>query len=203
MSNSRFDFDGAIAREAAECSALFDEDVELALWNLRPTYAEFRVSRIDGITPAHKVVVSYYDRQAYIPPSKRIPWKSLTVCDLDVRVRYGQVGNIANVSYFVMDEGASREELEKHVSDPGQLVSPGGTVSLVGSLELAYRLGGYGEHWDRENYDLDTVRNARSLSIEAAGASSDIRAKSMAASHAAALSDRPGQDAESHKKRHQ
>lgn len=203
MSNSKLDFDGAVAKEAAEYAALFDEDIEFTLWNLRPTYTEFRVSRINGITPAHKIVVSYYDRQAYIPLSNRIPWKSLIICDLDVHVRYGQVGNIANISYFVMREGASREELEKRVSDPRQLISPGDTISLVESLELAYSIGGYGEHWDRENYDLDTVRNAKSISTEATGVSSDIHAKSMAAAHAATLSTRLDRAVESHKKHHQ
>lgn len=159
-------------------AALFEEDAKLTPYDYRPTYIEFRVMSVDGQEAQHRVLVSFYDTQAYIDPHKRDPWKTLKVIDLDVRVRYGQVGNYANKTLHVLNAGHSfaevvRRELraEDYPARPeaGLLVEHGAKLSLRAMLEEAYQLGGYGEYPDRKNSNGVTAEEARSIAVEAIG----------------------------------
>lgn len=165
-------------REKEEVAALFEEDVELSPHDFRPTFTEFRVMAVDGREAKHRVLVSFYDTQAYMDPRSRMPWKQLKVSDLDVRVRYGQVGNYANKVLHVLDPGHDLAEIaqggphaESQPARPeaGLLVERGAKLSLRAMLEEAYQLGGYGEHPDRKNSNGVTAEEARAIADQAIG----------------------------------
>lgn len=165
-------------RERAGVAALFEEDVELSPHDYRPTYIEFRVMAVNGQEAKHRVFVSFYNPQAYIDPHRRNPWKQLKVSDLDVRVRYGQVGNHANKALYVLDPGHDLSEIVQGVPrdmdhpvrpEACLIVEHGTKLSLRAMLEEAYQLGGYGEYPDRKNSNGVTVEEARSIAVEAIG----------------------------------
>lgn len=167
-----------IAAEKAKVASVFEEEVELTPYDMRRTYTDFRVTAVNGHRAEHRILVSLYDDQIYIDPKNRRPWRRLTVSDLDVRVRYGQVGNHANKVLRVMNEGRSvgeavPEELaalaRKDRPEAGLLVDAGTKLSLRFMLEEAYQLGGYGEFPDRKNSNGVTPEDARELADQAIG----------------------------------
>ena len=71
-----------IKAEADEVAAQLIEKVSLAAYEMRPTYWTFRVTEVDGRKPAHLVLVSYYDDQAYLPAHLRKEGDKLNVFDM-------------------------------------------------------------------------------------------------------------------------
>lgn len=135
----------AIEREMANVSALFEEDVELSLWNLGRE-ATYLVTSVDGVETSHRILVSYYYDQSFLSFSDRDPSYRLTVCDLDYDVRFGEVWNHANIEYRVLfDESATDKGLRYPKEN---YLMPGEKVSLRALLSQAYQMGGYG---DRHN----------------------------------------------------
>ena len=53
--------ENVIEEEAEEVAGQFEEEVSLSLYDLRHTYCEFTVSKVDGCTPSHMLIVSFYD----------------------------------------------------------------------------------------------------------------------------------------------
>lgn len=167
-----------IEKEKAKVAALFEEDVELTPYDFRPSFTEFRVMAVNGQKAKHRVTVSFYDDQIYVTPKNRDPSCKLQVSDLDVRVRYGQVGNHANKVLRVLSPGHSLEEalpisasesLRPGRPESGLYVEGGTKLSLRAMLEEAYQLGGYGEHPDRRNSNGITAVEARAIAAEAIG----------------------------------
>lgn len=72
----------AIREEAEEVARQFEEEVSLSLYDLRHTFCEFVVSEIDGRTPSHMLIASFYDDEIYLPPSKRSGLNKLSVFDM-------------------------------------------------------------------------------------------------------------------------
>lgn len=195
-----------IEKERAEVAALFEEDVELSPHDFRPTFTEFRVMAVDGREAKHRVLVSFYDTQAYMDPHNRMPWKQLKVSDLDVRVRYGQVGNYANKVLRVLDpghdlaeivQGDPRAESQPARPEAGLLVERGAKLSLRAMLEEAYRLGGYGEYPDRKNFNGVTVEEARELADQAIGSGERLVASEAREGERAIWSFREGKGVDS------
>ena len=68
--------------EAAVLAGKLTEDVSLSAYDMRRTYWQFRVTEFEGKTPAHRILMSYYDDQIYIPPADRKPGKVFHVFDM-------------------------------------------------------------------------------------------------------------------------
>lgn len=71
-----------IKEEAAVLASMLIEDVSLSAYDMRRNYWQFRVTGFEGKTPAHRILMSYYDDQIYIPPADRKPGKVLHVFDM-------------------------------------------------------------------------------------------------------------------------
>ena len=71
-----------IKEEAAVLAGMLTEDVSLSAYDMRRTYWQFRIVTFEGKTPAHRILMSYYDDQIYIPPADRKPGKVLHVFDM-------------------------------------------------------------------------------------------------------------------------
>ena len=71
-----------IKEEAAVLAGKLVEDVSLSAYDMRRTYWQFRVKGFEGRGPAHRVLLSCYDDQIYIPPADRKPGKVLHVFDM-------------------------------------------------------------------------------------------------------------------------
>ena len=71
-----------IKEEAAVLASMLIEDVSLSAYDMRRNYWQFRVTGFEGKTPAHRILMSYYDNQIYIPPADRKPGKVLHVFDM-------------------------------------------------------------------------------------------------------------------------
>lgn len=152
-----------IARERAGIAKLFSEEIELELYDLT-SKATYRVSSVDGTPPKHKILVSYYDNEAYLSPENRSNTNRLTVMDLDYDVRYGQVVNHANISMRVQDTG---KEVMRY--DQSTVILSDTKVSLRDLLARAYQLGGYGERHNLLNSNGITEKRARMLAAEVIG----------------------------------
>ena len=72
-----------IKEEGAVLAGKLIEDVSLSAYDLHRNYWQFRVTEFEGKTPAHRILVSYYDDQIYIPPENRKPGNVLCVFDMD------------------------------------------------------------------------------------------------------------------------
>lgn len=155
--------DDMFASEKAEISRLFSEELELSLWNLS-SYAEYRVTSVDGVPAQHRIIVSCYNDEVYRSFRDRSGTDCLTVSDLDFKVRYGQVGNHANIVMRVLHPGMDAEG-----RDPDMFLAPDAMTSLRDLLIRAYQLGGYGAYHDRLNSNEITEEQARSVAVEAIG----------------------------------
>ena len=71
-----------IKEEAAVLAGKLIEDVSLSAYDMRRNYWQFRVTEFEGKTPTHRILMSYYDDQIYIPPADRKPGKVLHVFDM-------------------------------------------------------------------------------------------------------------------------
>ena len=71
-----------IKKEAAVLASMLIEDVSLSAYDMRRNYWQFRVTGFEGKTPAHRMLMSYYNDQIYIPPADRKPGKVLRVFDM-------------------------------------------------------------------------------------------------------------------------
>ena len=71
-----------IKEEAAVLASMLVEDVSLSAYDMRRNYWQFRVTGFEGKAPAHRILMSYYDDQIYIPPADRKPGKVLHVFDM-------------------------------------------------------------------------------------------------------------------------
>ena len=78
----KIDMNDCIKEEAAVLAGMLTEDVSLSAYDMRRTYWQFRVVTFEGKTPAHRILMSYYDDQIYIPPADRKPGKVLHVFDM-------------------------------------------------------------------------------------------------------------------------
>lgn len=150
-------------RERAEIAALFDEDVELGLYDLT-SIATYRVRSVNGNPPQHTILVSYYDDEVYMPFESRSNTNRLTVSDLDFPVRCGQVGNHANIQMRVQHPD---EEVGRY--DAAKVIPSGTKASLCDLLSRAYQLGGYGNRHELLNSNEITEEQARSIAMEALG----------------------------------
>lgn len=155
--------ESVLDRERAEIAALFEEDVELGLYDLARE-ATFRVTSVNGNPPQHRILVMYYDNEIYLNPEDRSNTNRLTVSDLDFCVRYGQVGNIANIEMRVQHPS---KDVVRY--GPDMTIPSGTKVSLLDLLTRAYQLGGYGERHELLNSDEITEEQARMAATEALG----------------------------------
>lgn len=158
--------ESALARDAAKVAEVFEERVELALWKLG-RYATFRVVGVDGAAPLHRITVARYDDQVFLNPASRDPSDRLTLLDLDYRVRYGQVGNVANIEMRVLKSHTAPGTPLRFPRE--NYIAHGERVSLRGLLAEAYQLGGYGSFHDRLNSNGVSPSEADALAIEALG----------------------------------
>ena len=78
----KMDINNRIKEEAVVLAGKLIEDVSLSAYDMRRTYWQFRVTEFEGNTPAHRILMSYYDDQIYIPPADRKPGKVLHVFDM-------------------------------------------------------------------------------------------------------------------------
>lgn len=171
------DIDGMVSKEARKVASLFTEDVSLSLWELR-SYPVFKVASVDGRPAAHVVTVALYYDQAYLPFSERDPSYRLVVADRDVRVRYGQVGNVANIEMRVLGPGAERDP--KRLYPPQRYLGSEGGASLRSLLAEAYQMGGYGDRPELRNSDGIAPGTALAMADEALGGRTAERAHSPA-----------------------
>ena len=74
--------ENVIEEEAEEVAGQFEEEVSLSLYDLRHTYCEFTVSKVDGCTPSHMLIVSFYDNQIYLPSDRRDGLRKLSIFDM-------------------------------------------------------------------------------------------------------------------------
>lgn len=79
--------ENAIRKEAEEVARQFEEKLSLSFYDLRHTFCEFVVSEVDGRTPSHMLIVSFYDDEIYLPPSKRSGLNKLSVFDMGLKDR--------------------------------------------------------------------------------------------------------------------
>lgn len=171
------DLDSFVAAERDEVASLFMESLDLVLHELRGGHSVFRVRSVDGREASHRILVSLYDDQIYLPPEDRKPWRKLTVSDFDFGVRHGQVQNHANKVLRVLDVGHTVEEVYEGKTplgrsgrpESGLLVEAGTKVSLRSMLEEAYQLGGYGDRPHLTNSNGVSPAHARILAGEATG----------------------------------
>lgn len=150
-------------RERAEIAALFEEDVELGLYDLT-SIATYRIRSVNGNPAQHTILVSYYNDEAYMPFDSRSNTSRLTVSDQDFVVRCGQVSNHANIHMRVQHSG---EVVDRY--DAAKVIPAGTKVSLLDLLARAYQLGGYGDRHELLNSNEVTQAQARSIAMEALG----------------------------------
>lgn len=150
-------------RERDEIAALFEEDVELGLYGL-DREATFRITSVNGNPPQHRILVMYYNDEVYLPIDSRSNTNRLTVSDLDFCVRYGEVGNHANIEMRIQHLG---QEVMKY--DETKVIPSGTKVSLTDLLTRSYQLGGYGNRHELLNSNEITKEQARSIALEALG----------------------------------
>lgn len=156
--------------DARRIKALFSEKITLGVRSVK-RHVTFGVLTVDGRPAQHDITVSFYDNQALLRPENRRPWTLLKVCDSDVRVRFGQVANIANRSVFVLDPGLSKDDpAYASAYDMRQVYESGEKISLKQLLSEAYQLGGYGEYPDRLNSNGVTAAQANAMAAAAIGA---------------------------------
>lgn len=149
--------------EQAEIAALFEEDVELGLYDLT-SVATYRIRSVNGTPAQHTILVSYYNDEVYMPFDSRSNTSRLTVSDQDFVVRCGQVSNHANIHMRVQHSG---EIVERY--DAAKVIPAGTKVSLLDLLARAYQLGGYGDRHELLNSNEVTQAQARSIAMEALG----------------------------------
>lgn len=92
------DMNDCIKEEAAALVGRLKEDVSLSPANLRHTYWQFRVKGFEGRTPAHRILMSYYDDQIYLPPENRRPGKAFRVFDMGEAEKPSRYGAVASYS---------------------------------------------------------------------------------------------------------
>ena len=161
MPTSRDRHDDMFAEEKAKINALFEEDLELSLWTLTSN-ATYKVDAVNGRKPNHTITILYYNDQVYMPFENRDPSRSLLVCDHDVRVRYGQVTNIANIDLRVLEP--NRADTGKRIHSKALYVHPDlEPLRITDVLTWAYQLGGYGNRPELLNYNDVTPEQARSM----------------------------------------
>lgn len=170
MSNS--DIASFLSKDSDRVAAMFAEGVEFSLWDLgrHPT---FLVVRVDGIEPAHRITVALYDDQVFLPFSDRDPSERLVIADLDLKVRYGQVWNHANIELRVLDSGVSPASKLRYPSE--NYIESGKRISLRGALAEAYQMGGYGDRHGLRNSNGITQEEADFIAAAAVGAAADVR----------------------------
>lgn len=151
-------------RKRAEIAALFEEDVELGLYDLARE-ATFRVTSVNGNPPQHRILIMYYNDEIYLDPEGRSNTNRLTVSDLDYPVRFGEVCNHANIQKRVQNPG---EEVMKY--RPAAVIPSGAKVSLQDLLASAYRKSGYFDNQHQFHHDV-TEEEARMAATEALGIS--------------------------------
>lgn len=61
----------SIQREAEQLKSFFKENIELAEYDLRHTYMQFRLKAVDGIPVKSKILLDFYNDRTYMPMDAR------------------------------------------------------------------------------------------------------------------------------------
>ena len=66
-----FSLEESIEREKAVLQSFFQEKLDLEFYDLRHTYAQFRLRAVDDIPVKSKILLDFYDDKAYLPMNAR------------------------------------------------------------------------------------------------------------------------------------
>lgn len=153
------------SKEAASIAELFSEDIEMNLYNLDGV-ATYKVMRVNGHKPSHRITVCYYYDQACLSSEIRDSSKALRIHDDDVIVRYGQTTHRANIEARVI---SAHDNNSKHRYAEDRYLTDDGSISLRDLLIHAYQLGGYGDRYELLNSDHVSLEDAQRMADQALG----------------------------------
>lgn len=127
--------------EMREVASMFVEDVELELAAVNRTYCDFTVVKVNGLEPAHRLQVSYYNHLVYTPSKGHEGFDGkLSVLDMGPRDYHNRYADASWAVPFANDDvlDSTRVLLNDRLYYAKDMKRVGEKVSIADMLAQAY-----------------------------------------------------------------